>query len=67
MPDIAIGRQEILDVLHVSSWRTIQKWKRHDEGFREILREHPINKKPFVVIKEATTWMIEYDKLKKQV
>ena len=65
MREIAVGRQAIMTALAVQSWRTIQLWKKNDAGFRTILHEHPINKKPFIVISEAIRWMIEYDKIKK--
>lgn len=66
MPDIAIGRKEILKALDIASWRTIMAWKKKDVGFRKILRVHPISHRPFLIIEEMKTWMIEYDKLKKE-
>lgn len=66
MPDIAIGRKEILKALDVSSWRTIMSWKKKDPGFKKLLRVHPISNKPFLIIDELKTWMVEYDKLKKK-
>ena len=65
MSDMAIGRKEIMQALHVASWRTIQDWKRDDEGFRKLLRVHPINKKPVLIISEAVNWMVEYNRLLK--
>ena len=65
MPDIAIGRKEIMAVLHVGSWRTVQRWKKIDPGFRKILRIAPSDR-PFIVVKEAIEWFIEYDKLVKK-
>ncbi|OPY15230.1 MAG: hypothetical protein A4E66_00149 [Syntrophus sp. PtaB.Bin001] len=49
MPDIAIGRKEILEVLHILSWRTVQKWKKKDPGFAKLIRHHPVTGTPFVV------------------
>ena len=66
MDDIAIGRKEIMKALHVGTWRTIQVWKRQNIGFRKIVRKHPINDKPFIVIREAIKWMVEYDKINKR-
>lgn len=66
MPDIAIGRKEILDVLHISSWRTVQKWKKRDPGFAKLIRHHPVTGTPFVVKAEIKIWMIRCDELKKE-
>ena len=65
MPDIAIGRKEIMAVLHVGSWRTVQMWKKTDPGFLKIIRTAP-NNRPFIVVKEAMDWFIEYDKIIRQ-
>ncbi len=62
MPEIAIGRKEIMKVLHVGSWRTIQSWKKTDPGFNKIIRTAP-NQKPFVVVSEAVAWFVEYDNI----
>lgn len=66
MPEIAIGRLEIMKALHVGSWRTVQLWKKTDPEFRKILRVAP-NQKPFIVIKEAIEWYIEYDKKRRKL
>jgi len=60
MPEIAIGRKEILKALHVSSWRTIQAWKKQDPGFFKIFRRTPSGK-PFIVTTEAIDWLVQYD------
>lgn len=65
MPDIAIGRKEIMKLLHVGSWRTVQMWKNTDEGFAKIFRRAP-NGKPFMVVSEAVGWFIDYDKITRQ-
>ena len=64
MPDIAMGRKEIMKALHVGNWRTIIRWKMKDAGFRKIIKKNRINGRPFIIISEARTWMIEYDKIK---
>lgn len=65
MPDIAIGRKEIMKVLDVGSWRTVMAWKKKDIGFKKLLRNHPISNKPYIIIDELKNWMIEFDRLKK--
>jgi hypothetical protein len=64
MPEIAIGRKEILKALHVGDWRTIRDWKRDNEGFRKLVKEHPVNRRPYIIIDEVIRWMNEYNKLK---
>ncbi|HOX60054.1 MAG TPA: hypothetical protein PLC99_24525 [Verrucomicrobiota bacterium] len=66
MPDIAMGRKEIMKVLHVSSWLTILNWKKKSPGFRKIFRRNLVNGRPFIIISEARAWMIEMDNIKKQ-
>jgi len=66
MPEIAIGRKEILKFFHVDMWRTIQDWKAKDEGFRKILHRHPISKKPFIIQSEALQWMVAWEKINKK-
>lgn len=65
MQDIAIGRKEILKVLKVDRWRTIQKWKSENDGFAMLLRKHPISRKPFIVVSEVKEWLIRCDELTK--
>lgn len=66
MPDIAMGRKEIMKVLHVSSWLTILNWKKKSPGFRKIFRRNAVNGRPFIIISEARAWMIEMDNIKKK-
>jgi hypothetical protein len=66
MPDIAMGRKEIMKALHVDNWRTIIRWKMKDPGFRKIVKKNRINGRPFIIISEARTWMIEFDKIRRQ-
>jgi hypothetical protein len=64
MDEIAIGRKEIMRLMHCGTWNTIQKWKTKYPGFNKILRQAP-NTKPFIVISEGMSWLTEYDKLSK--
>ena len=61
MPEIAIGRKEIMKALHVLDWGTVRSWR----AFGLPLRRLP-NGKPMIVKTEAITWMIQYDELKKK-
>lgn len=62
MDEMAIGRKEIVKLLRVASWRTIQEWKAKDAGFRRLFKVHPVTRKPMVFAKEVIQWMIEYNK-----
>jgi hypothetical protein len=64
MPEIAIGRKEITSLMRCS-WRTIQRNKRADKGFRDLFRENPLNTKPFILIREYHEWLIEWNNIKK--
>ncbi|MDD5008354.1 MAG: hypothetical protein PHC68_08110 [Syntrophorhabdaceae bacterium] len=65
MDDIAIGRKEIMRLLGVS-WRTIQRHKKADPGFKSLFRIHPIIKKPMLINKEVIQYIIEWNKLKEE-
>lgn len=65
MPDIAMGRKEIMKALHVTNWRTIIRWKARSPGFRRIMRRNTITGRPFIVISEVRAWMVEFDRLKR--
>lgn len=60
MPDIAIGRKEIMALLHVSGWKTVKNWKRN---YALPLRYLP-NGKPMVIASEMRAWMVAYSELK---
>jgi hypothetical protein len=61
MPEIAIGRKEIMSVLHIAEWKTVKRWKKAGLPIR-----HLPNKKPMVIISEVKAWIIAYDELKKK-
>ena len=61
MPEIAIGRKEIMAVLHVADWRTVKNWRK---SYSLPLRYLP-NGKPMILASEVTTWMVEYSNLQK--
>lgn len=64
MPDqIAVGRKEIMAVLHVGSWRTVQRHRRKDPEFDTLFGISPINQKPFIVIREYVAYLIRWNKL----
>lgn len=63
MEEIAVGRKEILKLLDISTWRTIQLWRKSDPGFEKIIRHHPVSNRPFIVIAELHRWMIECDNI----
>lgn len=65
MPDIAMGRKEIMKALHVASWDTIRRWKRKRGGFRRVLRSDP-GGKPFIIISEVKEYMLRYDEMRKK-
>lgn len=62
MKEIAFGRKDILRVLGIADWRTVQCWKKKDPGFKALLHRHPINQRPFVFIQEVIDWMAMYNK-----
>lgn len=62
MPEIAIGRKEIMKVLHVGSWRTVSRNRKSDPGFNNLFRWSPINKKPFIIYSEYVEYLIEWNK-----
>ena len=62
MPDIAVGRKEIMAVLHVGSWRTVQRYRKKDPEFDALFGLSPINQKPFVVIREYVEYLIKWKK-----
>ena len=62
MPEIAIGRKEIMKVLHISDWGTVRRWKKSGLPVRYLP-----NRKPMIIITELKTWMIEFDNLKKSL
>lgn len=62
MVEIAIGRKEIMAVLHVTDWRTVKNWK---NNYSLPVRYLP-NGKPMILSSEVKTWMIEYSNLQKQ-
>ena len=66
MPDIAMGRKEIMKALHVASWETICRWKRKDKGFRKIIRRNHITGRPFIVISEAKAFLVNLDNIKSE-
>jgi len=61
--DIAIGRKEIMKVLHVGHWDTVRNWKR---AYKLPLRYLP-NGKPMIIQSEVRSWMITYSDLKKDI
>lgn len=63
MPDIAIGRKEIMKVLHVGSWRTVQRYKNLRPGFRSLFRKDPLSNKPVIIAKEYIEYLIEWNNL----
>lgn len=62
MTDIAIGRKEIMAMLHVANWDTVRKWK---TDYKLPVRYLP-NGKPMIIQSEVRTWMVTYSDLKKQ-
>jgi hypothetical protein len=63
MPEIAVGHKEITNFLRCT-WRTVQRHKKNDPGFRSLFRVHPITRKPMIIIHEVIDYMIEWNKLK---
>lgn len=60
MPEIAVGRQEIMEALRVQDWGTVRNWKRN---YALPIRYMP-NKKPMLILSEVQSWMIKYSELK---
>ena len=60
--EIAVGRKEILELMHIESWRSIQTMKKRDEGFKMLFKVHPVNRKPLVIISEYIRWIVEFNK-----
>jgi hypothetical protein len=63
MTDIAVGRKEIMKVLHVGSWRTVQRYKNLRPGFSSLFRRDPLSNKPVIIAKEYVDYLIEWNKL----
>ena len=61
MPEIAIGRKEIMKVLHVQTWLTVKRWRRAGLPIRYLP-----NQKPLLLLSEAKEWMIAYDTMLKK-
>ena len=61
MPEIAIGRKEIMKALHISEWNTVRRWKKAGLPVRYLP-----NKKPIIHFDELKTWMIAFDELRKK-
>lgn len=53
MPEIAIGRKEIMKELRVEAWNTVRAWKKH-HGLP--IRYLP-NQKPMIIIDELKAWI----------
>ncbi|HSW65049.1 MAG TPA: hypothetical protein VLH56_17320 [Dissulfurispiraceae bacterium] len=61
MPEIAIGRKEIMKALHVAEWGTVRRWKQAGLPVRYLP-----NNKPFIMISEFRAWTIDFDELRKK-
>lgn len=66
MIEIAIGRKEIMELLHVLSWRTVQRNRKSDVGFNNLFQWNPVNNKPFIIKQEYIDYLVEWNKLKKK-
>lgn len=66
MPDLAMGRKEIMKALHVTNWDTIRKWRKKDPGFRKLVRKNRITGRPFIVISEVQMWLVELDNVRRK-
>jgi hypothetical protein len=64
--EIAEGRQEIMDLCGLTSWRGVLKRKKKKAGFKSLFRTNPGNGKPVIIIEEYNNYRIEYNKLKSQ-
>lgn len=60
MADIAIGRKEIMRLLHVSDWKTVRRWKKSGLPMRYLP-----NQKPMVIVSELKKWLVTFDELRK--
>lgn len=58
--DIALGRKEIMHLLHVKDWGTVRSWHRN---YNLPLRRLP-HGQPFVLPSEVKNWLIKYSDLK---
>lgn len=59
MPNqIAVGRKDIMAVLHVGSWRTVQRYRKRDPEFDALFKVVPINQKPVIVIREYVEYLV---------
>lgn len=58
---VAVGRKEILALLHVDNWRTVCSWKIKDAGFRKLIMQHPITGKPILIFSEYKKWIFEFN------
>jgi hypothetical protein len=65
MDEIAIGRKEITQMLRVS-WRTVQRYKKADPGFKMLFKVHPFTRKPMLINREVMKYIHEWNKLKKE-
>lgn len=58
---LIVGRQDIMNALNVSSWRTIQRWKK----IYSLPVRHLPNGKPHIIPEELKSWLIHFDKIEK--
>lgn len=61
---IAEGRDEILTLCRLTSWRGILLRKKNKPGFKSLFHVNPVNDRPYIVVEEYYNYLIEYNKLK---
>lgn len=63
MLEIAEGRKAIMNLIG-ASWRTIQRRKKKDDGFRRLFMQNPITHKPIMIVSEYFNYLITWNNTK---
>ena len=64
--EMAEGREEILELCRLTTWRGVLRRKKKKAGFRSLFHTNPVNGRPFIIVREYFDYIMEYNKPQKK-